>query len=163
MRSTSPTGPSAAPSTAWASAGSGPVMSWPSAPRRGGSQKGAETRPGSEATRHPADARRDDHHGDTPALLVLRPHRRAGPRPDHRQPGQANPPRGDQRQDRGRLAADHRGMGQRDSSGVPRDDPVALAGMEPGALRGPSVAARVAEQPALAEELGIEVRLLPRA
>src|SRR4051794_11445585 len=81
-------------------------MSWPSAPRRGGSQKGAETRPGSEATRHPADARRDDHHRDAPALLVLRPHRRAGPRPDHGQPDQANPPRGDQRQDRGRLAAD---------------------------------------------------------
>src|SRR3954466_4238241 len=44
MRSRSPTGPSAAPSTAWASVGSGPVMSWPSAPSRGGSQKGAEKR-----------------------------------------------------------------------------------------------------------------------
>src|SRR4051794_7002821 len=66
MRSTSPTGPSAARSTACASVGSGPVMSWPSAPRCGGSQKGAETRPRREATRAPADARRDDHHGDPP-------------------------------------------------------------------------------------------------
>ena len=48
--------------------GSGPVMSWPSAPRRGGSQKGAETRPGPEGTLRPADARRDDHHGDAPAV-----------------------------------------------------------------------------------------------
>src|SRR5215217_4095887 len=32
-------------------------MSWPFAPRRSSSQKGAETRPGSELTRNPADAR----------------------------------------------------------------------------------------------------------
>src|SRR3954451_10147593 len=38
-------------------------------------------------------------------------------------------------------------MGQRDSSGVPRDDPVALEGMESGALRGPRLPAQVTEQP----------------
>src|SRR3954464_9368443 len=54
---------------------------------------------------------------------------------------------GDQRPERRRGAADHRRMGQRDSSGVSHNGPVALEGMEPGALRGPSVAAQVAEQP----------------
>ena len=131
MRSRSPTGPSAAPSTAWASVGSGPVMSWPSAPRRGGSQRGLKRGLDRNAPHHPADARRDDHHGDAPAVLALRPHRRAGPCADHGQPGEADPPRGDQRQERRRGAADHRGMGQRDASGVPHDDPVSLEGMEP--------------------------------
>src|SRR3954464_13573522 len=54
---------------------------------------------------------------------------------------------GDQRPERRRGAADHQRMGQRDSSGVPHPGPVSLEGMEPGTLRGPSVAAQVAEQP----------------
>ena len=76
-------------SNACESGGSGLGISWPCARRPGGSQKGAETRPEGPRPHRVADARRDDHHRDAAALLVLRPHRRAGPRADHRQPLQA--------------------------------------------------------------------------
>ena len=75
-------------------------MNWPSAPRRGASQKGAETRPGREATLGAADARRDDHHGDASTVQRLWPHRRADPCADHRQSRETNPPRGDEHQER---------------------------------------------------------------
>src|SRR5512143_2797624 len=56
------------------------------------SQKGAENRTEGPRPDRAADARRDDHYGDAPALLLLWPHRRAGPRADHGPPGQADPP-----------------------------------------------------------------------
>src|SRR3954470_8641743 len=45
-------------------------------------------------------------------------------------------------------------MGQRDASGVPRDGPFSLAGVEPGAVGGPRVATQVADQPGLGGRVG---------
>src|SRR5512135_346771 len=87
-------------SLAWGSAGSGPGINWPCVPRPGGRPKGAETRAGGPRPHRRADARRDDHHRDAAAVLLLRPHRPAGARADHRPPGQADPPWGDQRRHR---------------------------------------------------------------
>src|SRR5512142_2743369 len=94
MRSRSRARRSAEPSHALTFGGSGPATNWPAAPTLGGSQKGAETRPERPGTHRGADARRDDHHGDSSALLLLRPYRRAGPGADHGEPLQAHPPRG---------------------------------------------------------------------
>ena len=66
---------SVVPSHVWASGGSGLVTNWPAAPRPGGSQRGAETRPERPCPHRRADARRDNHHGDASALLMLRAHR----------------------------------------------------------------------------------------
>src|SRR5262249_1149350 len=82
---------------AWESAGNSLGMSWASARRRGGKQKGAKTRPSRAAADGPPHAGRNDHNRDAAVVLLLRPHRRASAYPDQRRSRPSDSAWGDQR------------------------------------------------------------------
>ena len=154
---------SAVPSHVWVSGGSGPVINSPFAPTRGGSQKGAQTRPGGRArtvllmldetiiTETPPLYSCYGHVGEQVRVPIT------GNRAKRFLHGAINVGTGDV------VAADHGAMDQGDPSGIPVNCPCPLAGLGPHPLRGSSVSAYVTREPRLGEELGIEVRLLPKA
>src|SRR5262249_25599941 len=140
--------PSAGPSTGSATAGSGPATCWPAAPIPGGRQKGAQNRAFPTPPHGPVDARRDRHHGNPTDLRLLRPHRRAGPHPDQRQPCPPHPSRGDQRPKRRCPALGDADLDASGTSALPEHDPGALAGPANRAVLGPTATADGPPEPA---------------
>src|SRR3954463_5535797 len=123
-------------SHASASAGSGPAINWRRRRNTGAKQKGAKTRPEGPLAHRAVDAGRNDHHGDTTAVLLLWTDRRASAGADQRGTRQAGPPWGDQYRERRSRVVDHRGLDTGVAGSVPEVDPSSLAWLEPEAFRG---------------------------
>src|SRR5690349_4631498 len=147
MASPCPSRASAEPSTGWTCAGSVPGMTWPTVPTPGGKQKGAKTRSFFAAAYRPVDARRNDHHGNATALLLLRAHRPADAHPDWRRPCPAHPSWGVERPQRRGTAAGHEGLDPDRAPAFSQLDPGPLARLEYRAVRGPREPAHLPRQP----------------